>query len=158
MPLTLRLPFVMVDCHWRLERVLAADTDRSWARCRLLLPCFELSRPERQFARRLLLRKRNLWLYRCNQREFCGDFIAVDMSSSRRPLRAVLLLELKARAPVRLGGSGAGNQMQRAPRAVTELIDREQVIAADSPLTLASGSGEALHRWIAAGSPPADCF
>jgi hypothetical protein len=80
-PLTLRLPFAMVDRHLRLEQILAADPSRSWAQSLPLLAVFALTRPEKRFACQLLQRKRNIWLFRCNQRGFCGDFIAVDMSA-----------------------------------------------------------------------------
>ena len=88
-PLTLRLPFAMVDRHLRLEQILAADPSRSWAKSLPLLAVFALTRPEKRFACRLMQRKRNIWLFRCNQRGFCGDFIAVDMSADLLRLRSV---------------------------------------------------------------------
>ena len=92
-PLTLRLPFSMADRHLRLEQILTADPSRSWAQSQPLLACFALTRPEKRFARRLLERKRNVWLFRCNQRGFCGDFIAVDMSDGRPEMRPVIVSE-----------------------------------------------------------------
>ena len=149
--LTLRLPFAMVDCHLRLEQVLAADASRSWAQSLPLLVAFALTRPEMRFARRLLKRKRNLWLFRCNQRGFCGDFIAVDMSAGLPRRRSVVVIELKLRARLRFGGGGAGNQLQRADVAVTELVETERVIANDTPVTLACGDGNAVFEWIETG-------
>ena len=148
-PLTLRLPFAMVDDHLRLEQILAAaDPSRSWAQNLPLLKAFSLTRPEKRFARRLLERKRNLWLFRCNQRSFCGDFIVVDMSGALPRLRSVVVMELKSGARLRFGGSGAGNQLQRVHCAVTELAKTEEVIAEDTLVTLACGDGDDVLRWI----------
>ena len=150
-PLTLRLPFAMVDRHLRLEQILAADPSRSWAQSLSLLTVFALTRPEKRFACRLLQRKRNIWLFRCNQRGFCGDFIAVDMSTDLLRLRPVVVIELKLGARLRFGGAGAGNQLQRADAAVTELVETEGVIATDTPVTLACGDGDAVLEWIKSG-------
>lgn len=147
-PLTLRLPFAMADRHLRLEQILAAVPSRSWKQSLPLLSVFSLSRPEKQFARRLLQTKRNLWLYRCNQRRFCGDFLAVDMSSDLLRLRPVLAIELKSGAELRFGGSGAGNQLQRIDAAVNELVQTECVIGKDSRITLACGDGNQVLNWL----------
>ena len=150
-PLTLRLPFAMVDRHLRLEQVLAADPSRSWAQSQPLLVAFALSRPEKRFACRLLEWKRNLWLFRCNQRGLCGDFIAVDMSAGLPRRRSVVVIELKLGARLRFRGGGAGNQLQRADAAVTELVETDRVIAKDTPVTLACGDSAAVLDWIETG-------
>ena len=147
-PLTLRLPFAMTDRYLRLEQILAANRTRSWAQSLPLLPSFALSRPEKRFARRLLERKRNLWLFRCNQRGFCGDFILVDMSAPRPDLRSVVVIELKSRAGLTFGGGGVGVQLQQAQAAVDELAETTGVIAKDAPTMLACGDGEAVLDWI----------
>ena len=149
-PLTLRLPFAMVDRHLRLEQILAADPSRSWAQSLPLLTAFALTQPEKRFACRLLERKRNLWLFRCNQRRFCGDFIAVDMSADLPRRRSVVVIELKSGVGLRFGGAGAGNQLQRVGAAVTELVETEGVIAKDAPVTLACGDGDEVLEWIKA--------
>jgi hypothetical protein len=146
LPLTLRLPFAMADQNLRLEQILAADTSRSWAQCIVLLSSFAMSRPERKFARRLLERKRNYWLFRCNQRQFCGDFIVVDMSPVVLSHRPVSVIELKLGAELRFGGGGAGNQLQRARAAVTEIAVTEKVITRDAPVTLICGDGDMFLR------------
>ena len=105
-PLTLRLPFAMFDRNHRLERILAADRTRSWAQSWPLVEAFSLSRPEKRFARQVLERKRNLWLFRCNQAAFCGDFITVDMSARHPRERTAAVIELKSGARLRLGGGG----------------------------------------------------
>ena len=150
-PLTLRLPFAMVDRHLRLEQILAAEPSRSWAQSLPLLTVFALTRPEKRFACRLLQRKRNIWLFRCNQRGFCGDFIAVDMSAELPRLRSATVIELKSGVSLRFGGAGAGKQLQRAYAAVAELVATEGVIAKDSPVTLACGDGDEVLDWFARG-------
>ncbi len=150
-PLTLRLPFAMVDRHLRMEQILAADPSRSWAQSLPLLAVFALRRPEKRFARRLLQRKRNLWLFRCNQRGFCGDFIVVDLSAELPRLRSVVVIELKVGAGLRFDGAGAGNQLQRVEAAVTELVEAKGVITKDTPVTLACGDGDKVLDWIAKG-------
>jgi hypothetical protein len=150
-PLTLRLPFAMVDRHLRLEQILAADPSRSWAQSLPLLTVFALTRPEKRFACRLMQWKRNIWLFRCNQRGFCGDFIAVDMSADLPRLRSVTVIELKVGAGLRFGGAGAGNQLQRAGAAVTELAEAEGVITKDTLVTLACGDADKVLDWIAKG-------
>jgi len=145
----------MVDRHLRMEQILAADPSRSWAQSLHLLTVFALTRPEKRFACRLMQRKRNIWLFRCNQRGFCGDFIAVDMSADLPRLRSVVVIELKVGAGLRFGGAGAGNQLQRAEAALTELVEAEGVIANDSQITLACGDGDKVLDWIAKGR---DCL
>ena len=147
-PLTLRLPFAMTDRHLRLEQVLAANRSRSWAQSLPLLACFALSRPEKRFAQRLLERKRNLWLFRCNQRGFCGDFIVVNMSAARPDLRLVVVIELKSGAELTFGGGGAGIQFRHAQAAVDELAETTGVIEKDVPTVLACGDGELVLGWI----------
>lgn len=141
----------MADRHLRLEQVLAADTTRSWAQTLPLLAAFALSKPEHRFACQFLVRKRNLWLFRCNQRGFCGDFIAVDMSPRVPRLRSVAVIELKLGAALRLGGGGASNQLLRTSAAVAELANTTGVIGHDVPVTLACGDGQAVLNWIGAG-------
>jgi hypothetical protein len=141
----------MVDRHLRMEQVLAADPLRSWAQSLPLLAVFALTKPEKRFAHRLMQRKRNLWLFRCNQRRFCGDFIAVDMSADLPRMRSAVVIELKVGAGLRLGGAGAGNQLQRAEAALTELVETERIIADNSPITLTCGDGDKVLDWFAKG-------
>lgn len=151
MPIVVRLPFAVVDSKTPLERVLSAIRLRSRSENRRLLASFAMCPAETQFAASLLERKRNLWLYRCNQRQFCGDFIAVDMSSADLQNRNLAVLELKSRPGLTLGGGGAGNQFQRVPAAVEELQSQAGVITSEAPLTLACGNGEQMLNWLVAG-------
>lgn len=147
-PMTLRLPFGMVDQHLRLEQILAADQRRSWSESLQWLPCFVLSRPEHRFARQLLERKRNIWLFRCNQKKFCGDFITVDMSAQQLDRRSVTVIELKSKGQLTLGGGGAGNQFQNAREAVDELAITSQVVAQGVPFSQACGDAQLVQQWI----------
>jgi hypothetical protein len=150
-PLTLRLPFAMVDRHLRLEQILAADPSRSWAQSQPLVARFALTRPEKQFARRLLERKRNIWLFRCSQRGYCGDFIVVDMSAGRPELRPVVVIELKSGVRPTIGGGAASLQLRKAGAAVAELAKAGNVIAKDTPITLVCGDYQLVLEWIEAG-------
>lgn len=109
--LTLRLPFWLAE-RYRLETVLR----RSEAPDRHLSD-FALSGPERVFARELLRSRRNLWLWRTNQRARCGDFVVVDMSEPRAERRVARVIELKTRK--RLGRGGF--QTLEAERLLPEL-------------------------------------
>jgi hypothetical protein len=80
---------------------------------------FAFKNDERSFADELLARRTHLWLFRTNQRAFCGDFVAVDMSSPAAVSRRAYVLELKASASVRVGSGGV--QMRNAARALVEL-------------------------------------
>jgi hypothetical protein len=135
-----------------LEQVLAPDPEKPWAESRVLLACFALSRPERWFARRLLERKRNLWLFRCNQRALCGDFIVVDMSARTPKLRVTVVVELKSRVELVLGGGGAGNQFQNTSAALDELAKAKHVTAGETPVTLACGDPHGVLAWIVTGA------
>ena len=102
-----------------LERLLASDPKRTWSNGWLLREVFAMTRPEVDFARRLLRRRRNYWLYRCHQRAFCGDFIIVDMSSPWK--RRSWAIELKANTPVKVGAGGV--QFSRLDAALAELAE-----------------------------------
>ncbi len=121
--LALRLPFTMADrgrgLPW-VVRGLALPRQRE----RRVMSAFAMTRPEHRFALELLERKRNLWLYRCNQRRSCGDFAIIDMSVAL-PLRAVTVLELKTGAHPRPGGGGL--QVRNAA-ALRDALAREGVL------------------------------
>ncbi len=120
-PFIIRLPFGLVDTGFCLDAVIAAQLRGTRSSIARTLPAFGLSSREKRFARTLLQRKRNLWLYRCNQRAFCGDFVLVDMSVGQRKRRPVTLIELKAREALHIGR--LGHQLQNAGQAVAALHD-----------------------------------
>ncbi|MGB1012877.1 MAG: hypothetical protein ACPG4T_01995 [Nannocystaceae bacterium] len=149
-PLLLRLPFTLVEQGFYFEKLLTNQFQRPYSDVWKLREYFLLSSPERQFVRRFLHTYRNWWLYRCNQVNLCGDFIAVDMSSPAPAKRRVLVIELKQHQALVLGGGGAGNQFQRAGEAVAELVATE-VIHNKSPVTRVCGDQDVVLLWIAGG-------
>lgn len=109
----------------------------------LAVHSFELKNDERQFARELLRRKSNYWLFRSNQRLACGDFVVVDVSSPAPARRRAFVIDLKQGAPIRVGGGGAGVQLRNAERAIGELR-AAGVIAVEAPYELVTGDAKAL--------------
>ena len=138
-PSTLRLPF-WAATRFRLEQILVTQLGCPWSIGWRLREMFALAAPEVGFARALLARRTNLWLYRSNQRHFCGDFVAVDMSAPRD--RRTYALELKAGEPVRPGAGGV--QLAGLDAALAELAP---VIGA-GPVVTARGDAAALLGWI----------
>jgi len=108
------------------------------------LRAFELHPREHLFAKKILLERTQLWLWRTHQGALAGDFALVDMSSPDTSRRPVWVVDLKLGARVRVGGGGAGNQLSRASAVVSSLAD-QGVIAIRSP-TLMTGDGGALWR------------
>src|SRR3954468_6053913 len=104
-PLTLRLPSWLCNSV-DLARVIANEhrsRGRTTGVCRF--DQFEMRSHERAFVKTVLARRSNLWLFRTNQRKSCGDFIAIDMSTSRRVDRRAFVMELKTGDPLVTGGA-----------------------------------------------------
>lgn len=145
-PIALRLGFTLVDDGFHFLRHVADQLDVSSRQAREAMSVFDMSAPEKDFAKRLLRDKRNLWLYRCNQRCFCGDFAVVDMSGATPADRRVLVAELKEREPLAIG-VGPGTQLARADEVVTQLV-AESVIDTRAEVLLAMGDSEELLVWL----------
>ncbi len=146
-PLTLRLPSWLCQ-SFDLARVIANEhraIGRSLGACHY--DRFDMRSHERAFVKILLSRRRNLWLFRANQRKFCGDFIAVDMSSSRRARRRAVVMELKTGDRLVIGGARLQCANHRA--AVAELVDRD-VLDAESPVELLYGGETAVLSHLGA--------
>jgi hypothetical protein len=111
---------------------------------------FRFKNDEERFARGLVRRKSNLWVFRSNQQGFCGDFVLVNMSSPDPKLRPVYVIDLKAGAPLKLGGGGAGIQFLNAARAVRDVAERTGIIPPGAPFVLASGDRAELLRYLCA--------
>ncbi len=148
-PLTIHVP----------SRRLAGLRPVAWhvlARCRLrsesarLHASFRFKNDEGLFARRLARRKSNLWVFRSNQQRSCGDFVVVDMSSPEPKLRRVFVIDLKAGAPLKLGGGGVGIQFLNAGLAVRDIAQRAGIIPTDTAFELASGDRAELFRYLCA--------
>jgi hypothetical protein len=140
-PSTLRLPF-WARARFRIEQIIASQLDCSWSVGWELREMFALGGPEVAFARALLARRTNLWLFRTNQRHFCGDFLAVDMSARRD--RRVHALELKMGEPLRHDVGGI--QFGRLDEAIAELAP----LVGAGTVTTAQGDGDAILHWLRA--------
>jgi hypothetical protein len=100
---------------------------------------FAFKNDEARFAKELLRRRGNFWVYRTHQARFCGDFVLVDMSSPRPAGRRVFVLDLKLGGGLKVGGGGAGVQFRNAALAVAE-IAQGGVIDPSTPYELLSGA------------------
>ncbi|ATB49182.1 hypothetical protein [Corallococcus macrosporus] len=78
---------------WAL--LLAKEVGCPAATAALLSERYTLKSDEKPFVRELLGRKRNLWVFRCDQRRFAGDVVVVDMAEPRPGRRKVVVLDLK---------------------------------------------------------------
>jgi hypothetical protein len=131
--LLLRLPRAALARRDAIVRLADSPLERSL----FAFKCDELA-----FARALLERHPNWWLYRTNQRAFAGDFVAVDVSPPRREGRRVLALELKRGQRVR------GIRLANAKGVVRELAD-EGVVVADASVDSLVGDARAVLDAIA---------
>jgi len=112
--LTLRLPRSALTRRDAVTRLAA-----TWqARKLFAFKCDELD-----FARALLSKRTNLWLYRTSQRAFAGDFIVVDVSSPRPASRSVTFIELKTGESIKMITTDLPTsvQLRNAPAALREL-------------------------------------
>src|SRR5689334_17783326 len=91
--LPVTLPLLGHANPWAL--LLAKEEGYPLSSAALLSERYALKSEEKPFVRELLDRKRNLWVFRCDQRSFAGDFVVVDMSDPRPARRDVLVLDLK---------------------------------------------------------------
>jgi hypothetical protein len=144
-PFTLRLPSWLCS-SFDLARAIANEhrsLGRTTGVCRF--DQFDMRSHERTFVKTVLGRRSNLWLFRTNQRRSCGDFIAIDMSSSRRADRRAYVMELKMGERVVIGG--ARLQCAQYRSAVDELVARE-IVDDRSPVELIYGDGDAVLTHI----------
>jgi hypothetical protein len=127
--MVLQLSAAAVSSEDALIRFLSYDglTRRQVAE---LHGCFAMEDDERWFAERVLCEKANFWLFRCNQKRFCGDFVAIDMSCPDVSGRCARVIELKRGAPLVTGGGGASNQLINAGKAVATIAKSKGVIPA----------------------------
>ena len=140
-PLTLRLPSWLCT-SFDLGRAIANEhrvRGRTTGVCRSHE--FDMRSHERAFVKTVLARRSNLWLFRTNQRRSCGDFIAIDMSASRRADRRAYVMELKMGERLVIGG--AHLQSAHYPAAIDELVARE-FLDDSSPVELLYGDGDAV--------------
>jgi hypothetical protein len=110
---------------------------------------FAFKSDERHFARELLRRKSNLWVFRSNQRLACGDFVIVDVSSPTPARRRAYVIDLKQGAPIRLGGGGAGVQLRNADH-IIRALEEAGVLGAEAVYELVTGDSQALLGFFGA--------
>ena len=133
-PVALSLSRNTVADDHALLRSLAAQPDRTRHQVRALHSLFAFKSNERLFARILLDHKPEYWVFRCNQRCLCGDFIVVDMSCPVRERRKVYVIEMKERATLELGGRGAGNQFMETAPTLKKLARKTRAFDPHSPV------------------------
>lgn len=150
LPVTLRL--LGHANPWAL--LLSTEAGYPLATAALLSERYALKSDEKPFVRELLSRKRNLWVFRCDQRRFAGDFVVVDMSEPRPAKRHVVVLDLKMGARLVLGGGGAGVQLLNAQHAVDGVATRKTgLIPSGTPYVLATGDKDAMLAFLRARRP-----
>jgi hypothetical protein len=114
----------------------------------LAMHSFAFKNDEEDFARALLARHGRLWLYRSNQRAFCGDFVIVDMSSPSPARRRAFVVDIKLGAPLRRGGGGAGVQLRNAADVVRHVGAAGAVLGDDAPWDIVTGDGARILEWL----------
>ena len=136
-PLTLYMPFELAEVAFNMAKLVAAHPARSWRQGYRLLSQFALSGPERVFALTLLRAKKNLWLFRCNQTCYCGDFVVIDRSGgTAQASQRNYVIELKTGERLRPGG---GLQLQNWRAALEEIARTMEIILPDAPAELLKG-------------------
>jgi len=144
-PMTLYLPFRMVDESFSVPLLLEEARDISPGHAFRLREAFAMSSREEVFVRTLLRHKRNIWIFRCHQKGFSGDFVVVDMSTPKPAERRAVVVELKARAPLKLGGGGL--QVKNHPASLAELV-AQGVLASSSPSETVTGDKDAVLSYL----------
>jgi hypothetical protein len=148
LPLCLRLRRRALERRDELFASILRETRPRTAEEAFAVHAFAFKNDEHAFARTLLARRTELWLFRANQRAFCGDFVAVDMSAAAGARRRALVLELKLGAPLRVGNGGV--QLRNAARAVRDLPLRHEAIGDPPAFTVLTGDGAALLDLLSA--------
>jgi hypothetical protein len=148
LPLCLRLHRRALERRDGLFASVLRETRPPAAEEAFAVHAFAFKNDEHAFARTLLARRTELWLFRANQRAFCGDFVAVDMSAAAGARRRALVIELKLGAAVRVGCGGV--QMRNAARAVRDLPRRHEGIGEEPAFAVLTGDGAALLRLLSA--------
>ena len=101
------------------------------------IPNFAMKTQEIRFCFSFIERLSNWWLFRCHQRQFLGDFIAIDMSAPNLSQRKIWVLELKMHQDVH---SKKGFQLRNATRAIERLLQLG-IVNTESPVAFLHGDG-----------------
>jgi hypothetical protein len=151
----IRVPKQQIHRAKTLERILARLAPGKGPVQRSVLAAYEFRNDERIFARELLTRATQMWLFRSNQRRFCGDFVVVDMSSPIAESRRAWVIDLKRGAPLKLGGGGAGVQLVNAATALAEIAHRTGVLSRTPRAEKVTGDRRAVLRHLGVSLPAA---
>ena len=145
-PVVLHIPSSWLKRRKPLASVIHDAWPVSRSSMGFLLGCFSFRNDEKDFVLALLAQKPNLWIFRCNQRHFCGDFVIVDMSSPSPEHRRVVVLDLKQGAPRKRGGGGAGVQLRNAQTAVMYIAQQTRIIPHNTSYELLVGDRHAIQE------------
>jgi len=149
LPLSIKLTRRVVSRRDLFCELVQKTIQPSQANAAFAFHAFAFKADEDDFARELLGKRTELWLFRSNQRAFCGDFLAIDMSSPVPARRRVYVIELKRGMPPRLGGGAVGVQMRNAAMAVRGLSAQRLVPEEDASYTTVSGDGSEIVSMFA---------
>ncbi|CAM2008885.1 hypothetical protein [Acanthopleuribacter pedis] len=147
-PVVLLLHGHMVDHPEALLHWFQQDQEKTRHQIRYLYSLFAFKSEEGSFARDLVLGKPNFWVFRCNQKAFCGDFLVIDMSPPKVADRPVWLLDLKEGCPVSDGAGSAGAQMIHADRALAAIYAEHGAVEPNQPFEKRVGSAAALLEFF----------
>lgn len=150
-PVVLLLHASMVQQEDGLRQWFQAEPGKTRHQIRYLYSLFAFKSDEYFFARELVVHKPNFWVFRCNQKAFCGDFLVVDMSAPKAADRSLWLLDLKEGCPLHDGAGPAGAQMIRAARAVAAVHERYDAVLAEQVPTKLVGAALALLTYFGCG-------
>lgn len=126
-----------------VRRVLAPPGDQE----AYVLHSYAFKCDERPFARAVLERYPQIWVYRCHQQAACGDFVLVDLSAPNPSGRHAWVVELKRGASLRRSGGGAGFQLRNAPHAADDLV-RAGVLGSVPRWSTVTGDAQQILAWL----------
>lgn len=150
LPLVIKLTRRAVARHDLFCALVQKTTRPSHAEAAFAFHAFAFKADEHEFARALLTRRTELWLFRANQRAFCGDFLAIDMSSPCPASRRAWVIELKRNMPIRIGGGAVGVQLRNAALAMQSVA-----LADEAGCTTVSGDAAQIVSMFREGLPSA---
>jgi hypothetical protein len=153
LPLTLKLTRAALARHDAFCALIARTVAPRRADAAEVFHAFAFKADEDDFARALLERHTQLWLYRANQRASCGDFVIVDMASPWPARRTAYVVELKLGMTPRIGGGAVGLQLQHAAQATADLPCR----GPGAPVITVAGDGATLAARFPALAREAAC-
>lgn len=135
--------------HWFQQ-----DHEKTRHQIRYLYNLFAFKSDEYAFARDLVHGKPNFWVFRCNQKAFCGDFLVIDMSPPKVADRPVWFLDLKEGCPLHDGAGPAGAQMIHADRALAAVYEEHQAVLAEHPFSIRVGAAAVLLDFFGCPASP----